>query len=141
MPGPHSGYEAALEQMRECQKIVDSLQELSIKVNGRGTSEYMELLHLLDTFVPSGMYRHFKSTNANRKLYAVIGISESTEQAGDYVVVYASCYGPFDGKIGHRPLLGTSGFMVPVKNRGEYSGPRFVLEKAMSKEQVAASFR
>jgi len=127
--------------MRECQKIVEMLKELGVKAGGRETDEFMELSQALDTLVPPGIYEHFKSTKTNQKLYSVLGISGSTEYPGEYVVVYASCYGRFDGKIAHRPLLGSNGFLVPVKNRDGYSGPRFIFQHGMSRVDAAASFQ
>lgn len=123
-------YDEALDYRNKYQKILSEMSRWP-----RGCDAWLKLDMDLRKAIPPGIYRHFKSSDESEKLYAIIGVSNSTEDDGIYTVQYASLYPPHAGRLAGRPLLGESGFLTPVK-RETHSGARFVLVSMFSSVEV-----
>ncbi len=126
-------YKEALGYMKKYQKVIGEMSKFK-----RGSDAWLRLETKLRQSVPPGIYRHFKSSNENEKLYAVIGVSGSTESDEVYTVQYVALYSPHHGRLTGRPLFGESGFLTPIK-REEYTGERFTLIKNLTVVEIAMS--
>lgn len=113
--------------------LIEELQSIG---SWSGNERAKSLVASLRALVPSGIYRHYKSTPEAEKLYAVLGVAESSEDDREWVVVYAALYEPHKGKLAYRPTIREDcGFFVPVE-KDEYEGPRFTLVEELPPREV-----
>lgn len=118
-------YEQAVVHESDAAKLVAQNKTLR-KRNISPDSAVLALHETIQALVPVGMYRHFKSTPADEKLYDILGVEEDVN-TGLFYVRYASRYGVLRGRPGLRILVGgDDSFLRPI-DREVYRGPRFVL--------------
>jgi len=96
--------------------------------------------------VPSGIYRHFKSTEEETKHYAIYGPARDVDN-GIFRAAYVALYPPHAGKLALRQLIGRNpktgkhdAFLNPVRRAG-YAGPRFTLVEPCSVEELPEAMR
>jgi hypothetical protein len=106
-----------------------------------GTTPWEETNRAVRMLVKPGIYIHHKSSKVKPMRYIVFGVSDDTEEPGDYGVMYFAKYLPFVGDLARRPLIGSingkrkRGFLEPVGPDGAKPKdlkPRFVFERSAS---------
>jgi hypothetical protein len=118
-------YEAALALVRQCFHDVEKYLE-AFKISDHAT--YLPIRHAITLYVAPGVYR-FESDD-DKRLFAAFGPTCDVN-SGDPEKAFSISYVPLDicrgieGETWHRdPLVGSSGFLMPVTKDG-YRGPRF----------------
>jgi hypothetical protein len=114
-------YEEALAHESAAARVI--AQNMA-NVEKEQTAETLAVIENIDTFVPRGLYEHFKSTPEHPMHYRVTGIIDDVN-SGLCCVKYVAEYGAYKGRERQRVLAGPNSWLRPI-DRPEYKGPRFI---------------